>query len=291
MEPIISILNLKNGVGTSALAWNIAHILELDIYQHDKAMHHLFLEERNSRVYRTKSISVGPINKREFKSGIYDLGADINYGYVRQIISRSKVIIIPTEAGAEVLIKTLATIQYVTQHNKECDIFVVFNKLDNSDPVREYKYTDYGKDRIKELDKAIVDRIHFYHIRYAFAIFRNLNEGYCLLDNYLSPNTAKEEIGNFELLQHLRYYTLDKEREQERQNKKSKLKKDNNDFYKDPKPFYDDHKPFYEDFKSCVDVSLLFDSKFIGNNTKILKDMLILTTYIKGHYSRTWEGK
>ena len=147
MGPIISVLNLKNGVGVSSLVWNIAHILELDIYQHDKAMHHLFLNERNDLVedgqIKTKCISVYPINKREFKSGIYDLGADINYGYVRQIISRSKVVVVPLEVGAEVLIKTIATIQYVAEHNEECDIFVVFNKLDNSDTDTNWQAVAY----------------------------------------------------------------------------------------------------------------------------------------------------
>lgn len=286
MGPIISILNLKNGVGTSALAWNIAHILELDIYQHDKAMHHLFSDKRieNKGIVQSKSISVNSIDKREFKSGVYDLGADINYGYVRQILSRSKVIVIPVEAGAEVLIKTIATIQYVAQHNEDCDIYVVFNKLDNSDPIRERNYTNYGKDRIAELDKAIVDRIKFYYIRYAFAMFRKLDEGYCLLDNFLSPDAQKVEISNFELLQHLRYSTLNNKSVSERQNVKTKLEQEKSDFHKD-------HKPFYEEFESYVDVSSFFNSKFIRNNTKILKDMLILTTYIKGFYSRTWEGK
>ena len=44
---IVSILNLKNGVGCSCLAWNIAHTLQLNLYQHDKAMHHIYNAKRN----------------------------------------------------------------------------------------------------------------------------------------------------------------------------------------------------------------------------------------------------
>jgi len=285
MEPIISVLNLKNGVGTSTLAWNIAHILGLDLYQHDKAIHHLFQDERKYSIeagtVQSKNVNVYTIEKCKFESGVYDLGADINYGYIRQILRKSDVIVIPAELGAEVLIKTLATIKYVSQLNSKCDIFVVFNKLDNSDPARERKYTTEAEMRIEELNETIVNNIEFCYIRYAFAMFRNLSEGYCLLDNFLRPNTPKFDIDNFRLLQHLRFYTLD-------EMGKSASRKDKAEREKEKTSFYDPHKPYYENFISNVDVSTLFDGKFIDNNTKILKDMLILTTRIKRIYSFTW---
>lgn len=288
MEPIISVLNLKNGVGTSTLAWNIAHILGLNLYQHDKAIHHLFLDERSysrdTGTVQSKNVNVHTIEKRQFKSGVYDLGSDINYGYVRQILSRSNVIVIPAELGAEVLIKTIATIQYVSQNNNKCDIFIVFNKLDNSDPARERKYTAEAEMRIEELDNTIVNRIKFYYIRYSFAMFRNLSGGYCLLDNFLRPNAPEFDIGNFKLLQHLRYYTLRKMGE-------SKGRKDKAGREIEQSVFFGKHTPFYKDFESRVDVSALFDGTFIDNNTKVIKDMLILTTHIKEEYSLIWEGK
>ncbi len=288
MEPIISVLNLKNGVGTSTLAWNIAHILGLDLYQHDKAIHHLFQDERKYSIeagtVQSKNVNVYTIEKRQFKSGVYDLGSDINYGYVRQILSKSNVIVIPAELGAEVLIKTIATIQYVSQNNNKCDIFVVFNKLDNSDPARERKYTAEAVMRVEELDETIVNRIKFYYIRYAFAMFRNLSEGYCLLDNFLRPKAPKFNIDNFRLLQHLRYYTLEKM-------EKSASRKDKAEREKEQSLFFEKHTQFYKDFESHVDVSALFDGTFIDNNTKIIKDMLILTTKIKGEYSLIWGGK
>ena len=292
MEPIISVLNLKNGVGVSSLVWNIAHILELDIYQHDKAMHHLFNKERHTAIEDKKiisnSVSVNPIDKREFKSGVYDLGADINYGYVRQIISRSKVVVVPLEVGAEVLIKTIATIQYVAEHNEECDIFVVFNKLDNSDTDRERKYTAQAISDIKamteKLEKKIGQRIKFAYVRYAFAMFRNLDEGNFLIDNFIGSKAKKAEMSNFRLLQHLRYFTLNKMNESEL--RKDKVKREMED-----SNFLDKHEPFYTDFENLNKLSLLFDGKFIDNNKKIIKDMLILTTRIKGNYSFIWREK
>jgi len=290
MEPIISVLNLKNGVGTSTLSWNIAHILGLDLYQHDKAMHHLFQVERKRSIedgtVHSKSINVYTIEKGQFNSGVYDLGADLNYGYIRKIISRSEVIVIPIELGAEVLIKAMATIQYVAQYNnnKKCKIFVVFNKLDNSDPKREKKYRAEAEMRINDLDKSITSRIEFYYIRFSFAMFRNLSEGYCLIDNFLRVNSPEIDIDNFQLFQHIRYYSLRKMEESE--HRKIKVDKVNEET-----GFLDKHTSSYEDFASRVNVTALFDGTFIDNNTKVIKDMLLLTTRIKGVYSFIWRGK
>lgn len=286
MKPLISILNLKHGTGTSAIAWNLAHILELDLYQHDEALHHLFLEERKEYVENgtitTRNISVFNINKRNFESGVYDLGADINYGYVRQIIAKSGVIIIPIEVSAESLIKTIATIKYVAAYNEDADIYVVFNKLDNKDSARERKYTGAAKDKISDLliDTEEIDkeRIKFFYIRYAFAMFRELDKGYFLIDNYLFED-SNNTTSNFELLQHLRYTTLKKNNSSTSKNipeatpkiKRERVRSD----------FYNDHTPIYKEFEQSVDVSSLFDGIFIANNQKIVKDMLILSTYVK----------
>lgn len=287
MEPIISILNLKNGVGTSTLTWNIAHILELDIFQHEKAMHHFFKKERDVFVEAKRiisnSVAVYPIEKREFKSGVYDLGSDINYGYIRQIISKSDVVIIPIEVGAEVLMKTIATIQYVAQHNEECDIFIVFNKLDNSDPDRELKYTLQAESHIDDmherLENKIVHRIKFHYIRYAFAMFRNLDEGNFFLDNFFLNRNTKLKYSNFTLLQHIRYHTLEKMTKSAR--KKDKIDRERSKDIKDM-DFYVMHRPYYEEFvKSEKDLSILFNNDFIKNNRKIVKDMLALSTRIK----------
>lgn len=282
-EPVISITNLKNGVGCSSLTWNIAHILELDIYQHDKAMHKFFLDERVNRGNsKSRSVSVQSIGEDDIKSGVYDLGADITPEHVQQILNKSNVVVIPIEVGAESLMKTIETIQYVAQHNKECDIFLVFNKLDNLDTKRERKYTEQSVFKIEDLDEEIVNRIQFYYIRYAFSMFRNLDEGYCLLDNFIHSGAAKGEISNFQLLQHLRYYTLKRMSESERENDKAEREITQS-------LFYEKHTSLYKDFEQSVDIPILFDRVFLSNNRKIIKDMLILTTRIKGIYSLIWE--
>lgn len=112
-------------------------------------------------------------------------------------------------------------------------------------------------------------------------MFRNLSQGYCLLDNFLHPNAPKVDANNFRLLQHLRYYTLEKMEKSESRKDKAEREKAKTDFIK-----Y--HKPFYNDFVSGVNFSVLFDGTFIDNNTKIIKDMLILTTRVKGIYSLIW---
>ena len=281
-------MNLKNGVGTSILAWNIAHILELTLYHHDKAMHQMFNDERQVNIeegrIQPKSIPVYQINKREFKSGVYDLGADINYGYVRQILEKSKVVVIPVELGAEVFFKTMATIEYVKRFNSKCKIFIVFNKLDNSDSKRERKYTAAIHDEIEDRYQDIKERIQFYYIRYAFALFRNQDEGFYLLDHYIRKYRMSIDIENFKLLQHIRYHKLKKMDTAKKRTKKIIFEIEESTFYKD-------HAEEYEKFISEYTISDLFKGIFIENNSKIIKDMLILTTCIKRGCEAKERGK
>jgi len=278
LEDIISVLNLKNGVGTSLIASNIAYILELPLYHHDKAMHQMFAKERESFVeagqIKTNSISVCEIDKCKYEIGVYDLGADINYGYVRQILRKSRVVIIPLELGAEVFFKTMATIEYVKRFNSTCKIFILFNKLDNSDPTRERKYTAAIQDEIIDRYQDSEKKIQFYYLRYGFALFRNQDEGFFLLDNYIIPDEMNVDIENFRLLQHIRYHKLLK-----LDNAKERTEK--TDFELKESTFYADHTALYKEFTSKFETFNVFNNDFIDKNAKIIKDMLILTTCIK----------
>ncbi|MBT5491475.1 hypothetical protein HOK00_04110 [bacterium] len=290
-EAIISVLNLKNGVGCSAITWNIAHTLDLDIYQHDKGMHHNFIKQRqidslNSDEQKLKdnmsnTINVHKINKKKFPSGIYDLGSDFNYPYVRQILNKSSCVVIPIELGAEVVLKSIATIQYIQNHT-DCKIIVVFNKLDNADPVREKKYTTDAELLIEE--QIDIDNIEFVYIRYSFSMFRYLTNGYFYLDNYLKFETTQKPISNFNLLRCLRYNTHTKQLDSNDINRASKASEEKNETV-----FFDNFRKYYDTYIEDIDINKSWDLKFISNNKKLLKDMLILSTKIKETYRDTWE--
>lgn len=279
---IISVLNLKNGVGCSALTWNIAHTLDLDIYQHEQAMHMYFMEQRMESIknddFPSNNISVYDINKKKFGSGIYDLGSNINYPYIRQILKKSEVIIVPIETGYEVLVKSIATIKYVQRANPKSRILIVFNKLDNSDTDREKNYSKYGEDLIL---KHINDyNIKFIYIRHSFAMYKRLEDGFYYLDNYIKNKSIKP-IKPFHLLQNLRWYSIESMLKSKQSTKAEKERAKTK--------FFKEHESFYQKSTKDINISDIYDLKFNNKNRKLIKDMLILTTYIRDEYTTRWK--
>lgn len=277
---IISVLNLKNGVGCSCLAWNIAHTLQLNLYQHDKAIHHLYNKKRKEALEAfTDSmlsfmIETHPIEKKSFHKGVYDLGSDFNYAHTKKIIAKSKVIIIPCELGHETLIKTIATLRLVFELNEEASIFVVINKLlPLGKTNREKKYTQEVEGLIEEY---LVREVKFYYVRNSFVLFRNLDLGFFFLDNYLidvdirERNGIKSTIKPFELLQHARWKILHTMKENEKKDEEIKQSS-----------FYAKHQQHFEDFIKTQPMEDVIDGSFLYKNKRAIKDMLILTTRIK----------
>jgi len=279
---IISVLNLKNGVGCSALTWNIAHTLELNIYQHEQAMHKYFMEQREESINNgdllNNNISIYDINKKKFGSGIYDLGSDINYPYIRQILKKSNAIIIPIETGYEVLIKSIATIKFVQRENPNSKIFIVFNKLDSSDTDREKNYSKYGEDLI--LEHINNHNIKFIYIRHSFAMYKRLEDGFYYLDNYIK-NKKFKPIKPFHLLQNLRWYSIDSMLKSKQSTKAEKERAKTK--------FFEKHADFYQEYIKDINISETYDLKFNNKNRKLVKDMLILVTYIRDEYTKRWE--
>ena len=249
-KPIVSILNLKNGVGCSTLAWNIAHTLELDIFQHDKALHSYFLSNRLNSVENgflfANKITVKNINKRKFDLGIYDIGSDFNYPYIGQLIKQSDIVIVPVENSHEVLLKSIATIKHVLRTNPEVKVFVVFNRLDNSDSDRERNYTQVAEDFIKQHIEE--ESIQFFYIRYSFAMLKNQAEGYYYLDNFIYQEKKFKAISAFNLLRNLRWYSINKMLGSKRK-EKAILEQEKTEFFAK-------HRKFYEEYMQDTDISL-----------------------------------
>ena len=51
----------------------------------------------------------------------------------------------------------------------------------------------------------------------------------------------------------------------------------------------DNFRKYYDTYIEDIDINKSWDLKFISNNKKLLKDMLILSTKIKETYRDTWE--
>lgn len=283
---IVSILNLKNGVGCSCLAWNIAHTLQLNLYQHDKAMHHIYNAKRNEthedniESMLPCMIQTYPIVKNQFHNGVYDLGSDINYAHIKKIIAKSKVIIIPCELGHETLMKTIATIRFVSALNQKASIFIVINKLlPLGSTTREQKYTQDAKELIEQyLDY----NAKFFYIRHSFTLFRCLDAGFFFLDNYIVQANiqmnykTRPDIQPFELLQHTRWNKLHTMKNEKK--KKKELEESS---------FYFEHEQYFQEFIKLHPFDNIIDGSVSFKNQRAIKDMLILTTHIK----RALEGK
>jgi hypothetical protein len=287
---IVSILNLKNGVGCSCLAWNIAYTLELNLYQHDKAMHRTYNKKRKETLADEMesilpiAIETFPIVKNEFNKGVYDLGSDFNYAHIKKIIAKSEIIIVPTELGHETLIKTMATLSYVLELNQEASIFLVINKLlPLATTDREKKYTHIVQEIIEKHSKE--RKIDFFYMRHSFFLFRNLNFGFFFLDNYLVPsdeykeNAIKPTIKPYELLKHLMWKTLDAMKNKKNKNKQSK----ENSFHLEGSKisFYIEHQDDFQEFDKEQPFEDVIGGSFLYKNSRAIKDMLLLTTSIK----------
>jgi len=275
---IVSILNLKNGAGCSCLAWNIAYTLELILHQHDKALHHTYNQQRKNTIdYNIESmlpftIQVLPIVKNEFSEGVYDLGSDFNYAHTKKIIAKSKAIVIPCELGHETIIKTIATIRFVSELNQKAPIFVVINKLlPLGNTGREEKYTKDAEELISDYTE---ERVDFCYMRHSFALFRNLNFGFFFLDNYIAlanNNVPKKPLTKpFELLQHTRWKIIDTLKNDDK--KKEQLEESS---------FYTKHQQHFQDFIKQEPFEDAINGYFLFQNKRAIKDMLILTTRIK----------
>jgi len=283
-KPIVSIFNLKNGVGCSTLTWHIAHTLELNIYQHKVALHNYFLKKRLESVeinlLYTNKIEVKDIDKKKFEAGIYDIGSDFNYPYVRQLINKSDVVIVPVENSHEVLVKSIATIKFVREINPKYKVFVVFNRLSKFDDKREKNYTNEAKNFI--LEHVPEEAIQFFYIRYSFALLKNQAQGFFFLDNFVKQDKEFKPITAFNLLRNLRWYSIYSMANGKRKNKAiEEMKKTN---------FFEEHQKFYTEYMSAnMDISDIYDLKYNEKEKKVIKDMLILTTNIRDTYTRRWE--
>ncbi|MDQ7061433.1 MAG: hypothetical protein Q9M43_09990 [Sulfurimonas sp.] len=108
-------------------------------------------------------------------------------------------------------------------------------------------------------------------------MYKNLNDGYFYLDNFVYHDKTLK-TSNYDLLRNLRYYTIDKML-LSKQHKKAIKERDDTDFF-------DTYKPTFDKYMKDIDISLLYDLKYNEKNKKLIKDMLILTTYIKDTYER-----
>ena len=156
---------------------------------------------------------------------------------------------------------------------------MLFNRLDNNDSNREMNYTNVSQELI--LENLPQNAIQFFHIRYSFAMYKNLNDGYFYLDNFINSDKSKS-TSNYNMLQNLRYYTIQKMLLNKQKTKALKEIEDTD--------FFDMYKNTYNKYTHNIDLNDIFDLKYIEKNKKLIKDMLILTTYIRDTYTLRYKG-
>lgn len=174
----IVLYSLINGVGSTTIAYQLARLLRLPLYQERKndLVHYLKTILDPDR-YTVKQLS--ELKKENYKNGaIYDLDT-VNE---RIFNSATDIIVLTNNSFIDVL-KTIATLQQIkeTVDYKEKKIHVVFNRLQNGHVDREKKYTQDSIDLIK---RHIDLNITYSYIRTNLIYYTHISDGKFFMDYF-----------------------------------------------------------------------------------------------------------
>lgn len=209
MKKIITIFNIKGGVGSTSLAHMLSSHLKCNVYE-EKADYFTYLG--NGKI----------IDPNNIKVGVYDINTKQSGQLINAVLTQSDVIIIPTHFGFMDISKTCSTlsmaIEASSKKTKKPLMFVLFNNLSVAAKDREQKYRKKAQTDIYEAIKSLhfkhnADRIQYLYFRNSFAVFRGSESGLSLLDHYIKPNGPKEMLDNNEHLELLYRYVYHTEKE------------------------------------------------------------------------------
>jgi cellulose biosynthesis protein BcsQ len=136
---VISVMNLKGGVGKSSISYNIAKYFNLKMITNDKY----------SAINNIKQlINISSVNVED--NSLYDFGG-FDDKSINTIIAKSDVIVIPTLYSRADLQNTVISVRKITAVNPNAKIAVVINRVRSGDKklldeTKEtlYKYMKYG---------------------------------------------------------------------------------------------------------------------------------------------------
>ncbi len=200
-EKKIVLYSLINGVGSSTIAYQLARLLRLPLYQEKRYDLVDYLKNvLNPTKYTVNLISELKDLDEEY-GAIYDLETPNKH-----ILNIATDIIVLTNNSYLDVLKTISTLQQIQEciYNKVITIHVVFNRLQNGTPAREKRYTDKTKALI--LENTSLD-IKFSYIRTNFIYYKQISDGKFFMDSFFKANkellSKYPDITNVEHTEHL----------------------------------------------------------------------------------------
>jgi len=154
-DKIISFYNEKNGTGKTTLAYNLSRQIGCSFIE---LVPKYIEDDLNTDGFIQPTIEDYP----------EVLICDINttdYSEIKNMLSKSDYILIPTELDYKVLIDTKEAIKNASTINSEAKIIVIFNKLYTNKRQAELPYTKYARDYLEKNLKELKIPIEFVYIR------------------------------------------------------------------------------------------------------------------------------
>lgn len=205
MNKVITIFNIKGGVGSTSFVHMLSSHIGCDVYE-EKADYFAYLGHGKI------------IDSENIHSGIYDINTKQNGKLITNVLAKSDIIIVPTHFGFMDIAKTCSTISMAIQANatetKKASIFVLFNNLLATSKNREQKYRDKALEDIREAITQIhtanvAKKINPLYFRNSFAVFRDSEHGKRLIDHYITSDQAEKLLTinqNLEMLYQYVYH-------------------------------------------------------------------------------------
>lgn len=190
---MILVMNKKHGVGCTTLTYNLGRLFNIPIYV-DKNNFMLDPEYK----YYFPNVSKITASKN---NGILDIGTNFKKAYVRKLINKAKVIVIPMDFGHECILNTIETLKYLEAIDREnidqemeqyldrirTPIVLILNRLDKQDSERDFNYKRELEDRFNDAEIYFnKDTLILTYLRNSYGIYSNLNFGEYFMDKIMS---------------------------------------------------------------------------------------------------------
>lgn len=192
-KKVITIFNIKGGVGSTSLIHLLASHLGSTVYE----------ESPDYFSYLKTGSIIDPDN---IKPGIYDINEKKNGLLIKKVLRATDILVVPTHFDFKDIYKAVITLSLAIDANEEksksTEYFILFNGLSSSSKDRESKYRKQAQRDIHEGLQALypdlqLPTINYLYFRTSFAVFRDSRSGNSLLSHYMKQTKSLSKVDRF----------------------------------------------------------------------------------------------